>query len=102
MLRSENSAFAQKKESSRDRQSNAGLPALRRVHPFGTTPPASKALASARETGWDLRVCEQLTLNPTNVGESRRTEEHEVTESTDCAPSKSTTLHESAPNLKTN
>ena len=44
----------------------------------------------------------QLTLNPNNVRASKRTEEHDVTESTGSEPSKSSRLHESAPNLKTN
>jgi len=50
MLRLANPAIAQRQKSWRDRGSNAGLPALRRVHPFWTTPRSCEALENARRT----------------------------------------------------
>jgi hypothetical protein len=52
VLRSENSAIAQRQESSRDRGSYAGFPALRSIYPFWTKTSASEALASSGGTGW--------------------------------------------------
>ena len=50
MLRSENSASAQNKESSRDRCGNPGIRALRRFHSLGTTQTASEALVITSKT----------------------------------------------------
>ena len=64
ILRSANAAIAQRQESTRDRSSDARLPALRCVRPRGATTPASETLASTGETHWRCnRGCPSMSVN---------------------------------------
>lgn len=54
------------------------------------------------QRNWQVFTSEQRTLNPNGVDAPKRSEQHPLTDSTDCAKAKSTIGHEGARNSKTN